>query len=157
MTLTEHTAVSATADDAIVRSPWPDPELPDVRSPTFLLASGAGAARPPGRRRRRLRTVAHATASWPTASTGRGRARGEGPAQGDILAILAPNSPEWLVACHGASRAGGVVSGLNPLWSPGELAAQLCDAGARFLATGGPAPARAARGSRAGGPSSADP
>ena len=63
-----------------------------------------------------------------------------------MVAILAPNSPEWLVACHGAIAAGGVVSGLNPLWSADEVAAQIHDSAARFLVTTGPlaATARAA-------------
>ena len=63
-----------------------------------------------------------------------------------MVAILSPNSPEWLVACHGAIAAGGVVSGLNPLWSADEIAAQIHDSAARFLVTIGPlaATARAA-------------
>jgi acyl-CoA synthetase (AMP-forming)/AMP-acid ligase II len=70
----------------------------------------------------------------------------EGLGKGDVVAILSPNSPEWLVACHGAIAAGGVVSGLNPLWSADEVAAQIHDSAARFLVTTGPlaATARAA-------------
>ena len=40
-----------------------------------------------------------------------------------------------LVACYGAMAAGGVVTGINPLCTPGEVAAQLADAGARFVMT----------------------
>jgi acyl-CoA synthetase (AMP-forming)/AMP-acid ligase II len=54
---------------------------------------------------------------------------------GDAFAILAPNSPEWLLACYGAMAAGGVVTGINPLYTPGEVAAQLTDANARFVLT----------------------
>ncbi|TDQ62656.1 acyl-CoA synthetase (AMP-forming)/AMP-acid ligase II [Actinomycetospora succinea] len=61
------------------------------------------------------------------------RRRGMRP--GDVLAIVAPNSPEWLVACLGAMAAGGVVSGINPLYTADEIAPQLRDHGARFLLT----------------------
>jgi acyl-CoA synthetase (AMP-forming)/AMP-acid ligase II len=52
-----------------------------------------------------------------------------------VFAILAPNSPEWLVAAYGAMSAGGVVTGSNPLYTPDEVAAQLRGADARFLLT----------------------
>ncbi|MEJ2861320.1 AMP-binding protein [Actinomycetospora flava] len=61
------------------------------------------------------------------------RRRGMRP--GDVLAIVAPNSPEWLVACLGAMAAGGMVSGINPLYTADEIAPQLRDHGARFLLT----------------------
>ena len=54
---------------------------------------------------------------------------------GDAFAIFAPNSPEWLLAGYGAIAAGGVVTGINPLYTPGEVAAQLTDANARFILT----------------------
>ena len=54
---------------------------------------------------------------------------------GQVLAILAPNSPDWLLGCYGAMAAGGVVTGINPLYTPGEVATQLTDADARFVLT----------------------
>jgi len=130
----------------VVTSPWPDLDLPDVALTAFLLA--AAAQRPD-----------HPAVA--DAATGRSLTYGELAHQvervaagfaaqhlrkGDVVAILAPNSPEWLVACHGAITAGGVVSGLNPLWSADEVAAQIHDSAARFLVTTGPlaATARAA-------------
>jgi acyl-CoA synthetase (AMP-forming)/AMP-acid ligase II len=69
----------------------------------------------------------------------RGLGLGLGPAmslwEGDAFAIMAPNSPEWLVGCFGAMAAGGVVTGINPLYTPDEVAGQLGDADARFLLT----------------------
>ena len=137
-----------TADtvSTVVPSPWPDLDIPDVPLTAFLL--GAAARRPD-----------HPAVV--DAATGRSLTYGdfahqieraaagfaaEGLGKGDVVAILSPNSPEWLVACHGAIAAGGVVSGLNPLWSADEVAAQIHDSAARFLVTTGPlaATARAA-------------
>jgi acyl-CoA synthetase (AMP-forming)/AMP-acid ligase II len=121
----------------VVTSPWPDLDIPDVPLTAFLLAAAARRADHP---------------AVVDAATGRSLSYGEfahqieraaagfaaqGLAKGDVVAILSPNSPEWLVACHGAIAAGGVVSGLNPLWSADEIAAQIHDSAARFLVTTG--------------------
>jgi acyl-CoA synthetase (AMP-forming)/AMP-acid ligase II len=60
-------------------------------------------------------------------------ARGFG--RGDVLAINAPNLPEWPLPVLGALAAGGTVTTANPLYTPGELASQLSDARARILVT----------------------
>ena len=59
--------------------------------------------------------------------------RGFGP--GSVLAILAPNIPEYPVVFHGAARAGGAVTTLNPLCTAGEIAGQLRSSRARWLVT----------------------
>lgn len=58
-----------------------------------------------------------------------------GLGRGDVLAVMAPNSPEWLLGCYAAMTAGGAVTGVNPLYTPREVAAQLAGTGARFLLT----------------------
>jgi acyl-CoA synthetase (AMP-forming)/AMP-acid ligase II len=60
-------------------------------------------------------------------------ARGFG--RGSVLAILAPNIPEYPVVFHGAALAGGAVTTLNPLWKAGEIAGQLRSSQARWLVT----------------------
>jgi acyl-CoA synthetase (AMP-forming)/AMP-acid ligase II len=60
-------------------------------------------------------------------------ARGFG--RGSVLAILAPNIPEYPVVFHGAALAGGAVTTLNPLWTAGEIAGQLRSSRARWLVT----------------------
>jgi acyl-CoA synthetase (AMP-forming)/AMP-acid ligase II len=60
-------------------------------------------------------------------------ARGFG--RGDVLAINAPNAPEWPLPVLGALAAGGTVTTANPLYTADELATQLADAGARILVT----------------------
>jgi acyl-CoA synthetase (AMP-forming)/AMP-acid ligase II len=119
----------------VIASPWPAPGVPDLSLPDALL--GVAAERP-------------GQAAITDAASGRTVSYGEladgirkvaaglaahGLRPGDTFAILAPNSPEWLVACFGAMAAGGVVTGLNPMCTPGEVAAQLADSGARFVLT----------------------
>ncbi len=60
-------------------------------------------------------------------------ARGFG--SGDVLAILAPNMPEYAIAFHGAAMAGGTVTTLNPTYTAEEIQFQLKDSGATYLVT----------------------
>lgn len=52
---------------------------------------------------------------------------------GDRLAVLAYNSPDWLVTLFGATCAGGIGVGLNGWWTADEIEYGLTDSGARFL------------------------
>jgi acyl-CoA synthetase (AMP-forming)/AMP-acid ligase II len=54
---------------------------------------------------------------------------------GDVLAIFSPNLPEYAVAFHAVSLAGGIVTTINPLYTSAELGQQIKDAGARYLVT----------------------
>jgi acyl-CoA synthetase (AMP-forming)/AMP-acid ligase II len=122
-------------DDRTFRSRWPAVAVPDVPVPAFLLDHPDA------------RTDAPAVIDGPSGRTltygdlrrdvalfaGGLRRRGLWP--GDLLAVVAPNSPEWLVACFGAMTAGGVVSGINPLYTAEEIAAQLRDGAARWVLT----------------------
>ncbi len=56
-----------------------------------------------------------------------------GITRGDRVAVMLPNSPQFLIAFYGTLLAGGVVVNTNPLYTPRELAHQLKDSGARFL------------------------
>jgi acyl-CoA synthetase (AMP-forming)/AMP-acid ligase II len=58
-----------------------------------------------------------------------------GFAKGDCFAIYMPNLPEYAVAFHGVVSVGGLVTTVNPLYTPDELAFQLEDSKARFLLT----------------------
>jgi acyl-CoA synthetase (AMP-forming)/AMP-acid ligase II len=60
-------------------------------------------------------------------------ARGFRP--GDVLALWAPNLPQWAGVALGAMAAGGTVTGVSPAATERELAAQLADAGASVLVT----------------------
>ncbi len=55
--------------------------------------------------------------------------------KGDVLAIYAPNVPEYAVAFHAVISIGGIVSTANPLLTSGELSGQVQDGNAKFLLT----------------------
>ncbi len=52
---------------------------------------------------------------------------------GDRVAIMLPNSPQFVIAFYGTLLAGGVGVNVNPLYTPRELRHQLSDAGAETL------------------------
>ncbi|WP_188847166.1 AMP-binding protein, partial [Thermus composti] len=52
---------------------------------------------------------------------------------GDRVALMLPNSPQFVIAFYGTLLAGGVGVNTNPMYTPRELRHQLKDAGARFL------------------------
>ncbi len=55
--------------------------------------------------------------------------------KGDVLAIYAPNCPEYAVVFNAVASLGGINTTVNPLYTADELATQIKDAGARFLVT----------------------
>ncbi|NHB76141.1 AMP-binding protein [Rhodobacter calidifons] len=61
------------------------------------------------------------------------KARGIG--KGDVVAILAPNCPEYAVVFHGVAFAGATVTTINPTYTAPEVSHQLTDSGARLLVT----------------------
>ena len=58
-----------------------------------------------------------------------------GLAQGEVVAVMAPNCPDYGVVFHAVALAGGVVTTVNPTYTPGEVHHQLVDAGATRLVT----------------------
>jgi acyl-CoA synthetase (AMP-forming)/AMP-acid ligase II len=54
---------------------------------------------------------------------------------GDVVALQAPNAPAWMAAALGAMASGVAVSGLSPLATEREVAAQLTDSRAALLVT----------------------
>src|SRR5215216_4877831 len=55
--------------------------------------------------------------------------------KGEVFGILSPNCPEYAIAFHAVATLGGIVTPINPLYTKQEIAHQLKDSGARFLAT----------------------
>ena len=116
-------------------SHWPDVPIPDLPLPELLLA---GAADHPDASALVDGPTGHVTTYGELAAGVRRVAAGlaaRGLRKGDVFAIMAPNTPEWLIAAYGAMTVGGVVTGINPLSTPDEVTAQLADSGARHLLT----------------------
>jgi acyl-CoA synthetase (AMP-forming)/AMP-acid ligase II len=68
----------------------------------------------------------------------RGQAGGwlkRGLTKGEVVAVMAPNCPEYAITFHAVALAGGVVTTINPTYTPGEVHHQLVDSGATRLVT----------------------
>jgi acyl-CoA synthetase (AMP-forming)/AMP-acid ligase II len=119
----------------VLTGPWPDPVVPDISLSEFLLATATQQAE----RAAIIDASSGRTLHYAELADGVRRVASGlaalGLRPGNVFAIMAPNSPEWLLACCGALAARGVVTGINPLCTPGEVATQLADADARFVLT----------------------
>ena len=119
----------------VATSPWPLAPVPETDLTSYVLA---GSERHPGRPSLidapSGRTIRHGELTPMVRRVAAGlAARGFG--EGDVLAIYAPNVPEYAVAVHAAMSLGGAVTTANPLYKQDELAYQLADSGARALLT----------------------
>ncbi len=117
----------------IHRSPLPDVEIPDLPLTSYILAGAQGdkPALIDG-------VTGHALTYADLGRAVRSLAGGlvaSGFGKGDVLALMAPNVPEYAVVFHGAAMAGGVVTTINPTYTERELQEQLRDCGARILVT----------------------
>ncbi|WP_018467255.1 long-chain-fatty-acid--CoA ligase [Calidithermus timidus] len=59
--------------------------------------------------------------------------RSLGMQEGERVAIMLPNSPQFVIAFYGTLAAGGICVNVNPLYTPRELKHQLNDSGAETL------------------------
>lgn len=64
-----------------------------------------------------------------------GGLQGLGIRPGSVVAVLAPNCPDYAVVFHAVALAGGTVTPINPTYTAPEVAHQLRDAGAVLLVT----------------------
>ncbi len=119
----------------MIRSPYPDVEIPDVPFTDFILARAgeqpdkAALIDGPSARTITYRELVDAIRALAAGLAARGFGKG------DVFAHCAPNLPEYAVAFHGVASAGGVNTTANPLLTEDELAKQLVDSGARLLVT----------------------
>ncbi|MEM2214814.1 MAG: long-chain fatty acid--CoA ligase [Candidatus Nezhaarchaeales archaeon] len=58
-----------------------------------------------------------------------------GVKKGDVVAIYAPNCPQFAIAYYGAMMAGATVTALSPLFVPREVEFQLNDSDSKYLVT----------------------
>jgi len=119
----------------IYRSPLPDVEIPDLPLTEYVLAQAAAMGDKPALIEGTTgRTLSYSALEAAVRSLAGGMVAG-GFAKGDVLALMAPNLPEYAVVFHGAAMTGGIVTTINPTYTPGEVRHQLQDAGARWLVT----------------------
>jgi acyl-CoA synthetase (AMP-forming)/AMP-acid ligase II len=117
----------------IYRSPYPDVLIPRVPLTPFVLEHaldrGANVALVDGPSGR---SVSFAELDDAVRRCARGlQQRGLEPRQ--VVAIYSPNLPEYVIAFHGVSLAGGTATTANALYTADELRFQLQDSGARML------------------------
>jgi acyl-CoA synthetase (AMP-forming)/AMP-acid ligase II len=119
----------------IYRSPLPDIEVPDLPLTSYVLAAaGARDDKPALIDGSSGQALSYAGLDSAVRSLAGGLVT-SGFAKGDVLALMAPNAPEYAVVFHGAAMAGGVVTTINPTYTETELHTQLRDSGARILVT----------------------
>ena len=125
-------------EERVVRSPWPEPEVPDLDLVSFVLRhAGRLADRPAVIDGASGRTLTYGELAGGIERVAAGlAARGFG--RGDVLALHLPNLPEFPIVLYGGLRAGGSVTPASPLFTATELARQLRSTGAGILITVGP-------------------
>ena len=127
--------ITAGFTGTVLRSRWPEVAIPPMSLPQFLLAAAADRGDRPALidgLTGRVTSYGQFAALVDRVAAG---FAAHGLRKGQVVAILAPNCPDWLITAYGAMTAGGVVTGINPLYTPAEVAGQLSGSGARFLVT----------------------
>jgi acyl-CoA synthetase (AMP-forming)/AMP-acid ligase II len=121
----------------IFRSPLGDVDVPDVTLPALVLEHAeARGERPALIDGPTGRTLSFADVARGVRAVAAGlAARGFG--RGDVLALCAPNAPEYALVFHAVAALGGIVTTVNPAWTAEEMRHQLRDAGVA-LAVAGP-------------------
>jgi acyl-CoA synthetase (AMP-forming)/AMP-acid ligase II len=119
----------------IVRSPYPDVEIPEVTLFDLLFADFGGRDGEPalidGSSGAALSFAEVKAMTLKIAAALAERGIGAG----DVVGLFAPNTPYWVVAFQGILRANATVTSANSLYTPTELAHQLRDSGAKQLIT----------------------
>jgi acyl-CoA synthetase (AMP-forming)/AMP-acid ligase II len=119
----------------VISSPYPDVSVPEQSLAAFVLAGAAERGDKPA-----LvdgitgRTLSYRELGAQVLRAGHGLRR-RGVRRGDVLAMCCPNSPDFAVAYYGALSAGAVVTTINPMATPADVARQLEDSRARWLVT----------------------
>ncbi|GAA5122855.1 4-coumarate--CoA ligase family protein [Pseudonocardia adelaidensis] len=121
-----------------IRSPYPDVEIPDASLFDFLFTGfGERAGAPALIDGASGASITFAELEGMVEKIAAGLAE-RGIGAGDVVALFAPNSPHWVAVFHGVLRANAVVTSVNSLYTPGELAHQLSDSGAKLVFTVSP-------------------
>jgi acyl-CoA synthetase (AMP-forming)/AMP-acid ligase II len=128
----------------IFRSPFPDVTIPDVSLSAFVLGNaGVHGDHPAFVEASSGRIVSYRTFLDRVRRLAAGLAHA-GISKGDVVALWAPNSPEFAVVFHAVIRAGAILSPVNSSYTAEEAGFQLQDAAPRMLFTVAPLLERAA-------------
>jgi acyl-CoA synthetase (AMP-forming)/AMP-acid ligase II len=116
-------------------SPYPDVEIPNLSVPEFVLAAGKETPDAPALiDGLKGDVITHGQlAAYVDRVAANLHARGL--RKGDVVAVFCPNTPWYPVVFHGIAAAGCVMSPINSLYTPDEIAFQLKDSGAKILIT----------------------
>jgi len=121
-----------------VRSPYPDVEIPDVSLFDFLFTDFGERAGAPAV----IDGASGATITFGELEGLVGKIAAalaeRGIGAGDVVALFAPNTPHYVAVFHGILRANAIVTSVNSLYTPGELAHQIADSGAKLVVTVSP-------------------
>ena len=119
----------------IFRSPLPDLNIPDVPLTELVINKAATIPDHPAM----IDGTTGKTYSFAQLSDAIHRLAGglqsEGFKPGSVLALIAPNSPEYAIVFHAAAVCGGTITTLNPSYGAEEIRAQLQDSGATLVIT----------------------
>jgi acyl-CoA synthetase (AMP-forming)/AMP-acid ligase II len=119
----------------MIRSPFPDVDIPDVSLPDFVLArAGEFGDQPTLIDAPTGRTITYVQLVESVRAAAAGLAE-RGFGKGEVFGRYAPNCPEYAVAFHAVATVGGVNATANPQLTDEEFAAQLRDSRARVLVT----------------------
>lgn len=122
----------------IHHSPLPDVEIPRVALTGYVLARAAELGDKPALIDGPTgRTLTYAQLEQSIRSLAGGLVA-HGLRPGQVVALMAPNLPEYAVIFHGVAMAGGVLTTVNPTYTAGEVHKQLLDAEATLLITVAP-------------------
>ena len=112
-------------------SRYPDVEIPELSVPQFVLAGAAGRAdRPALIDGLSGETITHGELAFYVERLA-AALHARGLRKGDVVAVFSPNTIWYPVVFHGIAAAGCVISPVNALYTPEEIAFQLRDSGAR--------------------------
>ena len=116
-------------------SPLPDLDIPDVALTEYVLRKTAGnpdnAAMINGDTGQVYSYAQLADAIYRLA----GGLQQQGFTKNSVLALIAPNSPEFAIVFHAVALCGGTVTTVNPQYIADEIRHQLLDSGATLAVT----------------------
>jgi acyl-CoA synthetase (AMP-forming)/AMP-acid ligase II len=119
----------------IFRSPYVDVSIPEVSVQEFVLRGAPARGDKPAL----IDGASGHSISYAQLATGVRRMAASlaarGFEKGQVFAIFSPNVPEYAIALYSVATLGGACTTINPLYTAGEVAHQLKDAGASYLLT----------------------